>query len=60
MYFIILSKEVVALEVFYEGVPKNFEKVTGRYLCRNQFLSKVASLRLATLLKKYSDTRAFY
>ena len=46
-------------EVLYEGVPKNFEKVTGRHLRHSHFLGKVAGRRLATLLKKDSDTGAF-
>ena len=37
-------------EVFYKkGVLNNFEKFTGKHLCRSLFLIKVASL---TLLKK--------
>ena len=35
-----------------KGVLKNFTKFIGKQLCQSLFLSKVASLRSATLLKK--------
>ena len=34
-----------------KGVRKNFAKFTGKHLCQSLFFSKVAGLRLATLLK---------
>ena len=35
-----------------KGVPRNFEKFTGKHLCQSVFFDKVAGLRPATLLKK--------
>ena len=40
-------------DVFCEkGVLINFAKFVGKRLCQSHFFNKVASLRLATLLKK--------
>ena len=40
-------------EVFHKkGVLRSFAKLTGKHLCQNLFINKVASLRPATLLKK--------
>ena len=39
-------------ELYKKGVLRNFAKFTGKQLCRNFFLNKVADLRPATLLKK--------
>ena len=47
-------------EVFYKkGVPRNFAKFTGKNLCHNLFLNKVAGLRTATLLKRRLWHRCF-
>ena len=35
-----------------KGVPRNFEKLTGKHLCQSLFFNKVVCLRPATLLKK--------
>ena len=35
-----------------KGVLKNFVRITGKHLCRNLFINKVASLASATLLNK--------
>ena len=35
-----------------KGVLRNFAKFTGKHLCQSLFFNKVASLRLATLIKK--------
>ena len=35
-----------------KGVPGNFTKFTGKYLCQSLFFNKVAGLRPALLLKK--------
>ena len=44
-------------EVFCKkGVLRNFAKFTGKYLCQSLFVNKVAGKRLATLLKRDSDT----
>ena len=42
-----------------KGVPRNFAKFTGKHLCENLFLNKVAGLRPATLLKKRLWHRCF-
>ena len=48
------------LQMFYKtGVLKNFVNFKGKHLCRSLFFKKVAGLRLATLLKKDSDTGVF-
>ena len=45
---------------FYKkGVLKKITKLTGKHLCWNVFLNKVACLRLATILKKETSTRVF-
>ena len=46
--------EAVALRCSLKKVLKfwNFAKFTGKHLCQGLFLNKVASLRLAALLKK--------
>ena len=41
------------------GVLKNFANFTGRHLCQNLFLNKIAGLRPATLLKKRLWHRCF-
>ena len=47
-------------EVFCrKGVPKNFEKFTGKYLRQSLFFNKFAGLRPATLLKKRLWHRCF-
>ena len=38
---------------------RNFAKFTGKHLCHGLFFNKVADLRLATLLKRDSDTGVF-
>ena len=46
--------------VFCEkGVLRNFEKLTGKHLCQSLFLSKVAALRPAALLKQNTLTKVF-
>ena len=35
-----------------KGIPRKFEKLTGKHLCQSLFFNKVACLRPATLLKK--------
>ena len=35
-----------------QGVPRNFAKFRGKYLCQRLFFNKVAGLRSATLLKR--------
>ena len=42
-----------------KGVLRNFAKFTGKHLCQNRFLNKVAGLRPATLLKKRHWHRCF-
>ena len=42
-----------------KGVFRNFAKFTGKHLCQSLFLSKVAGLRSATLLKKETQARVF-
>ena len=42
-----------------KGVLKNIAKFTGKHLCQNLFLNKIAGLRPATSLKKRSGTGAF-
>ena len=47
-------------EVFCtKDVLKYFTKLTGKHLCQSLFFSKVADLRLATLLKKRLRHRRF-
>ena len=47
-------------EVFYnKGIPRNFPKFTGKYLCQSLSFNKVACLRPATLLKKRPRHRCF-
>ena len=47
-------------EVFYkECILKNFCKIHRKTLCQSLFFSKVAGLRPASLLKRYSDTGVF-
>ena len=47
-------------EVFYKkGVLRKFAKFTGKPLCRSLFFSKVAGLKLATLLKKRLSHKCF-
>ena len=42
----------ICLEVFYEkDVLKNFEKFTGKWLCRNLILDDVPATQLVTLIK---------
>ena len=43
-----------------KGILKNFTKFTGKHLCQSLFLSKVASLRHATLLLKKSVWHRFF
>ena len=46
--------------VFYErSVFKNFAIFTGKHLCWSLFLIKFQAFRLATLLKRDSDTGVF-
>ena len=42
-----------------KGALKNFENFTGKYLCWSLFLIKLQAWRLATLLKKDSNTSVF-
>ena len=42
-----------------QGVLRNFTKFTGKYLCQNIIVNKVAGLRPATLLKKRLWHRCF-
>ena len=47
-------------EVFREkGVLRNFTKFTGKHLCQNLVLNKVAGLKSATLFKKRFWHRCF-
>ena len=41
------------------GVLKNFAIFTGKYLCCSLFLIKLQARRLATLLKRDSNTDVF-
>ena len=45
--------------VLKKVVLKNFDKFTGKHLCRNLFFNKVAELRPATLVKKRLPHRCF-
>ena len=40
----------------WKGVPRNFAKFTGKYLCQSLFLNKVADLSLQLYLKGDSAT----
>ena len=42
-----------------KGVPRNFAKFTGKYLCQSLFFKKVAGLSQATLSKKRLWHRCF-
>ena len=42
-----------------KGVPKDFEKFTGKHLCQSLFFNKIAGLRPAMLLKKRLWLRCF-
>ena len=42
-----------------KGVPENFTKLTGKYLCQGLVFNKVAGLRPASLLKKRFRHRCF-
>ena len=42
-----------------KGIVRNFGKFTGKHLCQNVFLNKVADLRPATLLKERLWHRCF-
>ena len=48
------------LEVFCrKGVLRNFEKFTGKHLCRGLLFNKVAGLKTVTLLKKETLVQVF-
>ena len=52
--------EAAVLQMLYKIVVlKNFANSTGKHLCWNLFLKKVAGWRPATLLKTDSDTGVF-
>ena len=58
--FLRKTKRSSHLEVFYKiGVLKNFEKLTGKHLCRSLFSNKVAALTPASLLKQRLQHRCF-
>ena len=42
-----------------KGVPRNFLKFTGKYLCQGFFFNKVAGLRPANLWKKETLAQVF-
>ena len=46
-----ISIRIIYIGVF-QGVLRNFEKVTGKHLLQGLFFNKVADLRSATLLKR--------
>ena len=51
------SKRSSRLQMFFKkGVLKNFANFIGKHLCRSLFLLKLQTLRLATLLKRDSNT----
>ena len=48
------------LEVFSKKVVlRNFSKFTGKHLCQNLFFNKVAGLRPANFIKKYTLAHMF-
>ena len=60
MFSIFFKWQKQLLQVFYKKAAlEDFEILTGKYLCWSLFLIKLQAFRLATLLKRDSDTGVF-